>query len=171
MSEPILQINHLSKSFGAHVVLRDIDFTVNSGDVISIIGASGSGKSTLLRSLNMLEKPTGGSIEFHGVDITKKRCKNSDGKTVKVNINEHREKMGMVFQHFNLFPHMTILDNMTLAPIQVKGMAKAEAEAKAMGLLKEGLSATDTARMVGYSDISHLYAEGLDRIYDNEIEI
>ena len=137
-SDKLIQVKNLRKYYnkGSLHALDGVSVDVHKGDVMVVIGPSGSGKSTLLRSLNMLEKPTGGSIEFHGVDITKKRCKNSDGKTVKVNINEHREKMGMVFQHFNLFPHMTILDNMTLAPIQVKGMAKAEAEAKAMGLLK-----------------------------------
>ena len=83
-----------------------------------VIGPSGSGKSTFLRSLNLLEEPTGGSIIFNGVDITKKKIKNAEGKTVKVDIDQHRQKMGMVFQHFNLFPHLTILDNMTLAPEQ-----------------------------------------------------
>ena len=107
MSDTILQINHLSKTFGSHEVLRDIDFSVNHGDVTSIIGPSGSGKSTLLRSLNLLEIPTSGSVIFEGTDIT----------DPKVNINIHRQKMGMVFQHFNLFPHWTILKNITHAPI------------------------------------------------------
>ena len=97
-----------------------------------IIGPSGSGKSTFLRSLNLLEQPTGGSIIFNGVDITKPRDKN--GK--KIDIDMHRQKMGMVFQHFNLFPHMTILDNLTLAPIRVKGVSKSEAEEKARELLE-----------------------------------
>ena len=100
-----------------------------------VIGPSGSGESTFLRSLNLLEQPTGGSIVFDGVDITKKKVRNADGKMVKLNIDHHRQKMGMVFQHFNLFPHMTIMDNMTLAPIQVKHMNKAEAEEKALALL------------------------------------
>src|SRR5699024_9537823 len=100
-----------------------------------VIGPSGSGKSTFLRSLNLLEMPTGGSIIFNGVDITKKKMKNEEGKTVKVDIDQHRQKMGMVFQHFNLFPHMSIMDNMTPAPIQVKHMDKAEAEKKALSLL------------------------------------
>jgi len=100
-----------------------------------VIGPSGSGKSTFLRSLNLMEDPTAGEIIFNGVDITKRKHKSTDGKTVKVNIDEHRQKMGMVFQHFNLFPHMTILDNMTLAPIKVKGIKKADAEAKALALL------------------------------------
>ena len=113
----ILKIEHLSKAFGAHVVLRDIDFTVNQGDVISIIGASGSGKSTLLRCINLLETPTSGSISFQGKNID----------TMKP--HEYRSRVGMVFQSFNLF------DNMTLAPIKVKGMKKEEAEAKALALL------------------------------------
>ena len=100
-----------------------------------MIGPSGSGKSTLLRSLNLLEKPDEGEIIFHGIDISKKSFINKAGKKEKVNINLHREKMGMVFQHFNLFPHKTILDNMTLAPIQVKHMPKAQAEEKARALL------------------------------------
>ena len=108
---------------------------INRGDVMVVIGPSGSGKSTFLRSLNLLEEPTSGSIIFDGVDITKKKIKNAEGKMVKLDIDQHRQKMGMVFQHFNLFPHMTILDNMTLAPIQVKHMDKAAAEEKALALL------------------------------------
>ena len=108
---------------------------IDRGDVMVVIGPSGSGKSTFLRSLNLLEEPTGGSIIFNGVDITKKKIKNAEGKTVKVDIDQHRQKMGMVFQHFNLFPHMTIMDNMTLAPIQVKHMDRGEAEKKALALL------------------------------------
>ena len=101
-----------------------------------VIGPSGSGKSTFLRSLNLMEEPTGGEIIFNGVDITKKKIPNEKGKMVKLNIDEHRQKMGMVFQHFNLFPHMTILDNMTLAPVQVRGVKKEDAEAQAMALLE-----------------------------------
>ena len=103
-----------------------------------VIGPSGSGKSTFLRSLNLLEDPTGGAIIFEGVDITKKKYvpkESLSGRMVRVDIDQHRQKMGMVFQHFNLFPHMTILDNMTLAPIKVKGMGKKEAEEKALALL------------------------------------
>ena len=96
---------------------------------------SGSGKSTFLRSLNLLEEPTGGAIVFDGVDITKKKYKDAQGNMVKLDIDKLRQKMGMVFQHFNLFPHMTILENMALAPIKVKGMGKAEAEEKALTLL------------------------------------
>ena len=102
------------------------------GDVIVIIGPSGSGKSTFLRSLNLLEQPTEGSIVFDGVDITKK--KDAQGK--KIDLDEHRRKMGMVFQHFNLFPHKTIMGNMTMAPVLVKHMPQAEAEAKAQTLLQ-----------------------------------
>ena len=100
-----------------------------------VIGPSGSGKSTFLRSLNLLEEPTGGSIIFEGIDITKKKYKDESGKTVRLDIDKLRQKMGMVFQHFNLFPHMTILDNMTLAPMKVKGVSKEEAEKKALELL------------------------------------
>ena len=104
--------------------------------MVVIIGPSGSGKSTLLRSLNLLETPSKGEIFFEGVDITKKYYVGEDGKKKKVDINTLRQKMGMVFQHFNLFPHKTILDNMILAPMKVKGMSKAEATEKALGLLK-----------------------------------
>ena len=115
--------------------LDGVDAVINHGEVVVVIGPSGSGKSTFLRSLNLMEEPTGGSIVFNGVDITKKKIRNAEGKMVKLDIDEHRRKMGMVFQHFNLFPHMTILDNMTLAPIQVKHIPKAEAEEKALALL------------------------------------
>ena len=104
--------------------------------IIGIAGGSGSGKSTFLRSLNLLEQPKDGEIIFIGVDITKKKYKDASGKTVKLDIDGLRQKMGMVFQHFNLFPHMTILDNMTLAPMKVKGVSKEEAEKKALELLE-----------------------------------
>ncbi|MCC2255789.1 amino acid ABC transporter ATP-binding protein [Ruminococcus sp. CLA-AA-H200] len=120
---------------GTIKALDGVTVDINKGDVMAVIGPSGSGKSTFLRSLNLLEEPTGGSIIFEGIDITKKKYKNEDGKTVKLNIDKLRQKMGMVFQHFNLFPHMTILDNMTLAPMKVKGIAKADAEKKALELL------------------------------------
>ena len=100
-----------------------------------VIGPSGSGKSTFLRSLNLMEEPTGGEILFNGVDITKKKIRNEAGKMVKLDIDMHRQKMGMVFQHFNLFPHLTIMENMTLAPMQVRGVGKEEAEQKALALL------------------------------------
>ena len=103
MSEPVIEVRHLSKSFGTHVVLRDVDFTVNPGDVTCIIGASGSGKSTLLRCINLLETPTNGKVLFHGNDIT---AKGSDPCA-------YRAKVGMVFQSFNLFNNMTVLDNCT----------------------------------------------------------
>ena len=106
MAECILQVNHLSKTFGNHEVLRDIDFVVNKGDVTSIIGASGSGKSTLLRCINLLETPTSGQIWFDGQCITDK----------KTDINRVRRSMGMVFQHFNLFNNKTVLGNITRPP-------------------------------------------------------
>ena len=122
----MIDVKHLSKSFGDHLVLKDISEHIYPGDKMVIIGPSGSGKSTFLRSLNLLEEPTSGTITFDGEVIT-------DPKT---DIDVVRRKMGMVFQHFNLFPHMTILDNMTLAPVQVKHMDKAEAEATAQKLLE-----------------------------------
>ena len=133
----IIKVNGLKKYYnrGAIKALDGVSVDIYKGDVMVVIGPSGSGKSTFLRSLNLMEDPTAGEIIFNGVDITKRKHKDADGKTVKVNIDEHRQKMGMVFQHFNLFPHMTILDNMTLAPIKVKGMKKADAEAKALALL------------------------------------
>ena len=135
--DKLIQVKDLKKYYnrGAIKALDGVTVDIDRGDVMVVIGPSGSGKSTFLRSLNLLEEPTGGSIIFNGVDITKKKIKNAEGKTVKVDIDQHRQKMGMVFQHFNLFPHMTIMDNMTLAPIQVKHMNKAEAEEKALTLL------------------------------------
>ena len=132
-SDNLIQVRDLKKYYNGDSIraLDGISIDVNKGDVMVIIGPSGSGKSTFLRSLNLLEIPTSGSIVFEGVDITKKR--GPDGK--KLNIDLHRQKMGMVFQHFNLFPHKTILQNMTLAPIKVKGMQQADAEKKAMELL------------------------------------
>ncbi|MBR2048519.1 MAG: amino acid ABC transporter ATP-binding protein [Oscillospiraceae bacterium] len=123
----MLQINHLSKSFGAHVVLRDIDFTVNPGDVISIIGASGSGKSTLLRCINLLETPTNGEILYHG--------KNVAGKGV--NAPEYRSHVGMVFQSFNLFNNMTVLENCMVGQMKVLKKSKEEARANAMKYLEK----------------------------------
>ncbi len=141
--DKLIEVRDLKKYYnkGAIKALDGVTVDIFRGDVAVVIGPSGSGKSTFLRSLNLLEEPTGGSILFGGVDITKKKVKNAEGKLVKLDIDRHRQKMGMVFQHFNLFPHMTIMDNMTLAPIQVKKMPQAEAEAKAETLLKRvGLS-------------------------------
>ena len=125
-SDVLLEVKNLHKAFDKHVVLNDVNTTVRKGDVIAIIGPSGCGKSTFLRSLNMLETPTGGHVLFHGTDLTDK----------SVNINQIREKIGMVFQHFNLFPNMTVLQNIMLAPMQVRGKSKEEAKEKAMRLLK-----------------------------------
>ena len=133
----LIQVKNLQKYYnkGAIKALDGVTVNIEQGDVMVVIGPSGSGKSTFLRSLNLMEEPTGGEIIFDGVDITKKKVPNAQGKMVKLDVDKIRQEMGMVFQHFNLFPHMTILDNMTLAPIQVKGMSKAEAEEKALALL------------------------------------
>jgi len=125
-NDVVISVKALEKSFGDIKVLRGIDYEIKKGEVICVIGPSGSGKSTFLRCLNLLEEPTGGQILFEGVDIT-------DPKT---NINLHRQKMGMVFQQFNLFPHMTILKNLTFAPVKLGKMTAAQAEEKAMALLK-----------------------------------
>ncbi|MDT2597499.1 amino acid ABC transporter ATP-binding protein [Enterococcus dongliensis] len=131
MTEALIQIEHLNKKFGDNEVLKDISAEIVPGEVVVIIGPSGSGKSTFLRCVNLLEVPTSGSIRFEGIDITDK----------KTDIFKTREKMGMVFQQFNLFPNMTVLDNITLSPIKVKGLTKAAAEKIAKELLeKVGLS-------------------------------
>ena len=132
-SGKLIQVKDLRKHYnkGAIKALDGVSLDINRGDVMVVIGPSGSGKSTFLRSLNLLEQPTSGSIFFDGVDITKKKDEN--GK--KIDIDLHRQKMGMVFQHFNLFPHMTILQNMTIAPVQVKKLPEEQAKAKAMELL------------------------------------
>ena len=137
-NDKLIQVQHLKKHYnkGAIKALDDVSVDVCKGDVMVVIGPSGSGKSTLLRSLNLLEVPTEGSILFHGIDITKKTFQDENGKTQKVDINLHREKMGMVFQHFNLFPHKTILDNMILAPMKVLHMPNEQATEKALSLLK-----------------------------------
>ena len=137
-NDKLIQVTDLKKYYnkGAIKALDGVTADFYRGDVAVVIGPSGSGKSTFLRSLNLMEEPTGGSIIFDGVDITKKKVKNAEGKLVKLDIDKHRQKMGMVFQHFNLFPHKTIMENMTLAPTQVKKMPVAEAEEKAHGLLK-----------------------------------
>ena len=121
----LIKVDNLCKSFDDVDVLKGINAEIHKGDVIVVIGASGSGKSTFLRCLNRLEEPTGGKIYFEGTDIT----------DPSVNINVHRQKMGMVFQQFNLFPHMTVLKNLTLGPIKLLKKSKAEAEKRAMELL------------------------------------
>jgi putative lysine transport system ATP-binding protein len=138
---PLIRVENLRKSFGSHLVLKDIDFAVNPGEVVTIIGASGSGKSTLLRCMNLLETPDSGHIWFHGEDLAADR----------VNINRLREHIGMVFQSFNLFNNMNVLDNCTLAPVTLKKMSKAEAERVA----REHLD------MVGLSDFVNAPATSL----------
>ena len=135
--DSLIQVTDLKKWYkgGAIKALVGVTVDINKGVVIAVIGPSGSGKSTFLRSLNLLEEPTGGAILFNGVDLTKKKYKNNEGKTVKLDVDSLRQKMGMVFQHFNLFPHMTILENMILAPMKVKNISRAEAEEKALALL------------------------------------
>lgn len=135
--DSMIQVTDLKKHYnmGAIKALDGVTVDINRGDVMAVIGPSGSGKSTFLRSLNLLEEPTGGEIIFNGVDITRIKYKDASGKMVKVDIDSLRQKMGMVFQHFNLFPHMTILENMVLAPVKVKGMSRGEAEKKALELL------------------------------------
>ena len=135
--DKLIQVTDLKKHYkmGTIKALDGVTTDIYRGDVMVVIGPSGSGKSTFLRSLNLLEEPTGGAIIFDGVDITKKKYKDVGGKTVKLDIDALRQKMGMVFQHFNLFPHMTILENMVLAPMKVKGISRADAEQKALQLL------------------------------------
>ena len=124
--EVLIKVENLRKDFGELKVLKDINEVIHKGEVVVIVGPSGSGKSTFLRSLNLLEVPTSGKIIFEGNDIT----------DPKIDINLHRQKMGMVFQHFNLFPHKTILQNLTIAPMKLQKKSKEEAEKKAMELLK-----------------------------------
>lgn len=142
-ADTLIEVKGLKKHYlgGKVKALDGVDIDIKKGEVVVVIGPSGSGKSTLLRSLNLLETPTSGEIIFDGVDI--------NGK--KVNINLHRQKMGMVFQHFNLFPHMTILKNMIIAPIKLKGMARADAEKMAMDLLSR----------VGLADRANAYPSQL----------
>ena len=124
--EPLIQVQHLEKTFGGLQVLKDINVDIYKGDVVCVIGPSGSGKSTFLRCLNRLEESTGGAILFEGTDIT----------NPKIDIDKHRQKMGMVFQQFNLFPHMTIMKNLTIAPMKLQGVSQKDAEAEAMRLLE-----------------------------------
>lgn len=133
--ECIIKVENMTKSFGKDVVLKDISTEIYKGDIIAIIGPSGCGKSTFIRTLNLLETPTAGAVYVHDVDITDK----------KVDINKIRQKVGMVFQHFNLFPNLTILDNITLAPVKTGQMSQEEAEKKAMELL-ERVGLADKAR-------------------------
>lgn len=121
----MIEIRNLHKSFGGLEVLKGIDLEIKKGEIVTIVGPSGSGKSTVLRCMNLLEVPTTGQIIFEGTDITDK----------KVNIDEVRQRIGMVFQNFNLFPNMTVLDNITLAPMRLKKLSKEEANKKAEGLL------------------------------------
>ena len=137
----LIKAEGLEKSFGKIEVLKGINTEIHKGEVVVIIGPSGSGKSTFLRTLNLLEEPTGGKIYFEGVDIT----------DPKININKHRQKMGMVFQQFNLFPNMTVLKNMTLAPIKLKKVTKSEAEERALKLLER----------VGLADRANAYPSQL----------
>ena len=126
-SDAILEVRHLSKSFGSHEVLRDIDFTVRPGDVTSIIGASGSGKSTLLRCVNLLETPSSGQVIFHGQDMT----------APGVKATQYRSKVGMVFQSFNLFPNMTVLENCVVGQVKVLKRPKAQARENALKYLEQ----------------------------------
>lgn len=126
ISEPLIQVQKLTKAFGDHVVLNGISTEIHQGEVVAIIGPSGCGKSTFLRSLNLLEQPTSGRILFEGTDITDR----------SVDINKMREKIGMVFQQFNLFPNYTIKENITLAPTKLGLMKQSEADARAMELLE-----------------------------------
>ena len=141
MENSKVQVTDLHKYYGKLEVLKGIDMTVKQGEVVSLIGPSGSGKSTFLRCLNRLEEPTKGHIYFEGTDIT-------DPKT---DIDKHRQKMGMVFQQFNLFPHMDIMKNLTLAPMKLQGKSQQEAEAEAMRLLER----------VGLADRAHAYPSQL----------
>ena len=124
--KPLIQVKHLSKNFSGLHAVKDVSTDIYKGEVVVIVGPSGSGKSTFLRCLNRLEEPTGGQIIMDGVDLM----------DPKVDMDKHRQKMGMVFQHFNLFPHMTILRNMTIAPMKLQGKSKEEAEATAMKYLE-----------------------------------
>lgn len=126
-TESLISVQHLDKEFGEMKALSDINAEIKKGEVVVVIGPSGSGKSTFLRCLNLLEVPTNGNIFFEGIDITDK----------ETNINIHRQKMGMVFQHFNLFPHMTILKNMIIAPMKLQKKSEQEATKLAMELLKK----------------------------------
>ena len=139
--EPLIRVQDLGKSFGSIHVLKGINVNIYKGDVVFVVGPSGSGKSTFLRCLNLLEEPTQGHIFFEGTDIT----------DPKVNIDKHRQKMGMVFQQFNLYPHMDIMKNLTLAPMKLQGKSQQEAETEAMQLLER----------VGLADRAHAFPSQL----------
>ena len=139
--EPLIRVENLGKHFGDIKVLEGINVDIYKGDVVFVVGPSGSGKSTFLRCLNRLEEPTEGHIYFEGTDIT----------GPKVDIDKHRQKMGMVFQQFNLFPHMDIMKNLTLAPMKLQNKSQQEAEAQAMELLER----------VGLADRAHAYPSQL----------
>lgn len=141
INECIIKVENMTKSFGKDVVLKNINTEICKGDIVAIIGPSGCGKSTFIRTLNLLEQPTEGAIYVDGVNIMDK----------KVDINKIRQKVGMVFQHFNLFPNLTILDNITLAPVKTGQMTAEEAEKKAMELLER----------VGLSDKAKAYPDTL----------
>ena len=141
MTDNVIEVIHLQKSFGENVVLRDINFSVKKGEVVCIIGASGSGKSTMLRCINLLEDASGGTILYHGEDIT------GSGMTSA----EYRTKLGMVFQQFNLFNNMNVMKNLTVAPMRIKKMPKEQAEEKAVELL----------RKVGLADRAEAYPSQL----------
>jgi len=141
MGEALIRVENLGKSFGDIHVLSGINVDIHKGDVVFVVGPSGSGKSTFLRCLNLLEEPTEGHVFFEGVDITDKNT----------NIDKHRQKMGMVFQQFNLFPHMDIMKNLTIAPMKLQGKSQQEAEAEAMLLLER----------VGLADRAHAYPSQL----------
>ena len=137
----MIDVKNLHKSFGNHEVLKGVNEHIEKGEKVVVIGPSGSGKSTFLRCLNLLEEPTEGHVFFEGVDITDKHT----------DIDKHRQKMGMVFQQFNLFPHMDIMKNLTIAPIKLQGKGQKEAEEEAMGLLER----------VGLADRAHAYPSQL----------
>ncbi len=139
--EALIRVENLGKSFGVIHVLSGINVDIHAGDVVFVVGPSGSGKSTFLRCLNLLEEPTEGHVFFEGVDITDKHT----------DIDKHRQKMGMVFQQFNLFPHMDIMKNLTIAPMKLQGKSQQEAEAEAMRLLER----------VGLADRAHAYPSQL----------
>lgn len=142
MAKEIIKIENLTKKYGKNTILKDISAKVKDGDIISVIGPSGAGKSTFLRCLTLLEKPTAGVVSLEGEDLTKKTQKE---------IEHVREKVGMVFQNFNLFPNMTVLKNITLAPIRVKGLSEAKANQQALSLLDQ----------VGLSDKAEAYPDNL----------